>query len=304
MRHIPQLSDVFRLTRLERAQALDRVVTPAQRVVRRLRPGPLRDALNGVWLGHPLHPVLAQAPVGAWLSAAVLDAARDQAADSDGAVGGAFGGTAVAEAQRRRLVAFGLAAAAAAALAGAADWSEQHEQQMRVGVVHAAANVTAAGFYGASLLTRKPAASRALRLAGLAAVTVGGLLGGHISFRLSGGANQAEPVPHLVEPGWHDLMPAAGLGDGEPVRATLGEVPMVVIRDGRAVHVLAGRCSHLSGPLWDGGLDAGCLTCPWHGSAFRIADGAVARGPATAPQPVLRTRVRDGMIQVCLPGAG
>jgi nitrite reductase/ring-hydroxylating ferredoxin subunit len=299
MRHISQLSEVFRLSRLENAGVLDRVVTPAQRVVRRLRPGPARDALNGVWLGHPLHPVLAQAPVGAWLSAAVLDAAR-------GHGGGprAPGEAAVAEAQRRRLVAFGLAAAAAAALAGAADWSEQHEQQMRVGVVHAAVNVTAAGFYGASLLTRKPAASRALRLAGLAAVTAGSLLGGHISFRLSGGVNQAEPVPHLVEPGWHDLMPAAGLGDGEPVRAMLGEVPVVVIRDGRTVHVLTGRCSHLSGPLWEGDLDAGRLTCPWHGSAFRITDGAVARGPATAPQPVLRTRVRDGMIQVCLPGAG
>ena len=253
-----------------------------------------------MWLGHPLHPVLAQAPVGAWLSAAVLDAAQGHGAGPDAARGEA----AVAEAQRRRLVAFGLAAAAAAALAGAADWSEQHEQQMRVGVVHVAANVTAAGFYGASLLTRKPAASRALRLAGLAAVTAGSLLGGHISFRLSGGANQAEPVPHLVEPGWHDLMPAAGLADGEPVRAMLGEVPVAVIRDGRAVHVLAGRCSHLSGPLWEGDLDAGCLTCPWHGSAFRITDGAVARGPATAPQPVLRTRVRDGIIQVCLPGAG
>jgi nitrite reductase/ring-hydroxylating ferredoxin subunit len=300
MRHISQLSEVFRLSRLEQAGALDRVVTPAQRVVRRLRPGPARDALNGVWLGHPLHPVLAQAPVGAWLSAAVLDAAQGHGAGPDAARGEA----AVAEAQRRRLVAFGLAAAAAAALAGAADWSEQHEQQMRVGVVHVAANVTAAGFYGASLLARKPAASRALRLAGLAAVTAGSLLGGHISFRLSGGANQAEPVPHLVEPGWHDLMPAAGLADGEPVRAMLGEVPVVVIRDGRAVHVLAGRCSHLSGPLWEGDLDGGCLTCPWHGSAFRITDGAVARGPATAPQPVLRTRVRDGIIQVCLPGAG
>lgn len=295
MRHISQLADVFRLSRLEQAEALDRVVAPAQRVARRLRPGPVRDALNGVWLGHPLHPVLAQAPVGAWLSAAVLDAARGDAARGDAAVG---------EAQRRRLVAFGLAAAAAAALAGAADWSEQHEQQMRVGVVHAAANVTAAGFYGASLLTRKPAASRALRLAGLAAVAAGGLLGGHISFRLSGGANQAEPVPHLVEPGWHDLMPALGLGDGEPARAMLGEVPVVVIRDGHTVHVLAGRCSHLSGPLWEGNLDAGCLTCPWHGSAFRITDGTVARGPATAPQPVFSTRVRDGIIQVCLPDAG
>ena len=276
------------ISQLEQATALDRVVTPGQRIARALRPGPVRDALHGVWLGHPLHPVLAQAPVGAWLSAAVLEA----------------GSATEGEAQRRRLVAFGLMTAAAAALAGAADWSEQHEQHMRVGVVHAAANVTAAGFYGASLLTRRPAASRVLRLAGLAAVTAGGLLGGHISFRLSGGANQAEPVPHLVEPGWHDLMPAAGLPDGGPVKAMLGDVPLVVIRDGSAVHVLAGRCSHLSGPLFEGAVDGGCLSCPWHGTAFRIADGSVARGPATAPQPVLRTRVRDGIIQVCLPDAG
>jgi nitrite reductase/ring-hydroxylating ferredoxin subunit/uncharacterized membrane protein len=276
------------ISQLEQATALDRVVAPGQRIARALRPGPVRDALHGVWLGHPLHPVLAQAPVGAWLSAAVLDA----------------GSSTEGEAQRRRLVAFGLMTAAAAALAGAADWSEQHEQQMRVGVVHAAANVTAAGFYGASLLTRRPAASRALRLAGLAAVAAGGLLGGHISFRLSGGANQAEPVPHLVEPGWHDLMPAAGLPAADPVKAMLGDVPLVVIRDGSAVHVLAGRCSHLSGPLFEGEVDGGCLICPWHGTAFRIADGSVARGPATAPQPVLRTRIRDGIIQVCLPDAG
>src|ERR1700733_4836496 len=127
VRHIPQFSEVFRLSRLEQAGSLDRVVTPAQRVARRLRPGPARDALNGVWLGHPLHPVLAQAPVGAWLSAAVLDAARGHGGRPGGARGeAAAAGAAVAEAQRRRLVAFGLAAAAAAALAGAADWSEQH----------------------------------------------------------------------------------------------------------------------------------------------------------------------------------
>ena len=68
--------------------------------------------------------------------------------------------------------------------------------------------------------------------------------------------------------------------------------------------MLGGRCSHLSGPLFEGDLEGGCLTCPWHGSAFRITDEAVARGPATAPQPVSRTRVRDGVIPVCLPDAG
>ncbi len=271
---------------LERAEKLDGLVGVGQRVARWLRPGRTRDALHGVWLGHPLHPVLAQAPIGLWLSATALDAWP--------------GG----ERASRRLVALGLAASAPAALAGAADWSEQHEQQMRVGVVHAAANLVAVGAYAASLATRSRPLSATLRLAGLSAAATAGVLGGHISFRLAGGANQAEPVPHLIEPGWHDLMPAAGLAEARPIRQMVGEIPVVVIRNARQVHVLAERCSHLSGPLSEGTLEDGCLTCPWHGSSFRVSDGTVARGPATAPQPVFRTRVRDGVIQVCLPGAG
>jgi nitrite reductase/ring-hydroxylating ferredoxin subunit len=271
---------------LERAEKLDGLVGLGQRVARWLRPGRTRDALHGVWLGHPLHPVLAQAPIGLWLSATALDAWP--------------GG----EGASRRLVALGLAASAPAALAGAADWSEQHEQQMRVGVVHAAANLVAVGAYAASLATRSRPLSATLRLAGLSAAGMAGVLGGHISFRLAGGANQAEPVPHLIEPGWHDLMPAAGLAEARPIRQMVGEIPVVVIRNARQVHVLAERCSHLSGPLSEGTLEDGCLTCPWHGSSFRVSDGTVARGPATAPQPVFRTRVRDGVIQVCLPGAG
>jgi nitrite reductase/ring-hydroxylating ferredoxin subunit len=271
---------------LERAEKLDGLVGLGQRCARLLRPGRSRDALHGVWLGHPLHPLLAQAPIGLWLSATVLDAWP--------------GG----EQASRRLVLLGLAAAAPAALAGTVDWSEQHEQQMRVGTVHAMANGAAAGLYAASLVTRARPASRVLRLAGLATAGLAGLLGGHISFRLAGGANQAEPVPHLVEPGWHDLMPAVELPDRSPVKRLVGEVPVVVIRDGRQVHVLAGRCSHLSGPLFEGKLADGCLTCPWHGSVFRVSDGAVTRGPATAPQPVFQARVAGDVIQVCLPDAG
>jgi nitrite reductase/ring-hydroxylating ferredoxin subunit len=272
------------ISKLERATSLDRVVAPVQRAARRLRPGPVRDALHGVWLGHPLHPMLVQVPAGTWLSASLLDL---------------WPGNAVAS---RRLVAAGLAASVPAALAGTADWSELHEQQMRVGLVHALANTAAVGLYAASLAF--PGRARVLRAAGLAAMSAGGLLGGHLSFRQSAGANQAEPVPHLTEPGWHDLMPAAGLPDRQPVKQPLGDVPLVVIRDGKQVHVLADHCSHLSGPLSDGDYQDGCLTCPWHGSAFRVTDGSVARGPATAPQPVFDTRIVDGVIQVCLPGAG
>jgi nitrite reductase/ring-hydroxylating ferredoxin subunit len=60
----------------------------------------------------------------------------------------------------------------------------------------------------------------------------------------------------------------------------------------------------MSGPLSDGEIAGGCVTCPWHGSVFRLADGGVVHGPATAPQPAFATRVREGVVEVCLPGAG
>ena len=187
--------------------------------------------------------MLVQCAAGAWLSASVLDAARDE------------------QSAARVLTAAGLAAAAApAALAGAVDWSEQHEQQMRVGVVNAVGNAIAMGCYGCSLLTGSPWAGRLLRLGGLAALGVSGLLGGHISFRLAGGANHAEAVPHIVEPGWHNVMPAADLPDGRPVRKMLGETPIALVRSGSQLHALADRCSHMSGQLSESDLVDGCLT--------------------------------------------
>jgi nitrite reductase/ring-hydroxylating ferredoxin subunit len=274
------------ISRLEQAVRVDKLVRPGQRAARLIRPGRFRDALHGKWLGHPIHPLLVQGAAGAWLSASIVDFATDD------------------ETAARRLAAAGLAASAPAIAAGAVDWSEQHEQQMRVGVIHALANATAVGCYGASLLVRSRSASRGLRLAGLAALGAGGILGGHLSFRLAGGVNHAEAVPHLVEPGWHHLAVLDDLPEGKPVRLLLGEVPLVAVRAAGAVHVLADRCSHMSGPLSDGALADGCLTCPWHGSVFRLSGGSVVRGPATAPQPAFESRLVAGAVQVRLPGAG
>ena len=274
------------VSRLETITALDRVIGPAQKAVRVLKPGRVRDLLHGVMLGHPAHPMLVQAPIGAWMSAGLLDLLPGE------------------ERATRRLVAFGLMASAPAALAGAADWSEQHEQQMRVGVVHALVNTAAAGLYGGSLVVRTRRAGRLLRYAGLLTVGVGGMLGGHIAYRQAGGANHAEAVPHLVEPGWHELAAADEFPDGRATRVPLGEVPLLVVRRGEDFDVLADRCSHLSGPLSEGDLGDGCVTCPWHGSVFRLRDGGVERGPATAPQPVFDTEIRDGTLWVRLPGAG
>jgi nitrite reductase/ring-hydroxylating ferredoxin subunit/uncharacterized membrane protein len=278
--------------RLERAEGLDRVVEPLQQVVRKLPPGGLRDALHGVWLGHPVHPVLVQVPVGAWLSAAFLDTVGNE----DGA---------------RHLIGLGLLASAPAAVAGWADWAEQHEQQMRTGVVHAAANSAAITLYTGSLVARarqRTGLGKALGYAGLAAVALAAMLGGDISYRQAGGVNHAEEVPHLVPPGWQDLLPLVELTEGKPVKTMLGDVPVFVLRDGDQVHVLANKCSHMSGPLSDGELtgdrDDRCITCPWHGSVFRLRDGVVVHGPATADQPAFETRIQAGIVQVCLPGAG
>src|SRR6201996_4157154 len=224
--------------RLERAEGLDRVVEPVQQVVRKLPPGKVRDALHGVWLGHPVHPVLVQVPVGAWMSAAFLDMMDNE----DGA---------------RHLIGLGLLAAVPAAVAGWADWAEMHEQQMRTGVVHAAANGAAVTLYTGSLVARarqRTGLGKALGYAGLAAGTLAAMLGGDTSYRQAGGVNHAEEVPHLVPPGWQDLMPLAELVPGEPVKAMLGDVPVFMFRSGDHVSVLANKCSHMSAPLSDGEL--------------------------------------------------
>jgi nitrite reductase/ring-hydroxylating ferredoxin subunit len=67
------------------------------------------------------------------------------------------------------------------------------------------------------------------------------------------------------------------------------------------VLAIAARCSHAGGPLEEGEVDDDlCVTCPWHGSHFRLADGSVVRGPASAPQPSFEVRSSDGNIEVRL----
>ena len=274
---------------VENEERLDPVVERLRDLVRRVPPGRVRDLAHGVQLGHPLHPLLVQLPIGAWVSASILDLTPD------------------GERAGRLLIGVGLAGAVPAALAGWLDWAEQHEQQMRVGLVHVAANVTAIGCYTASLATRATGRTgwgRALALAGLAAVGAGGWLGAHIAYRQAAGANHTEDVPHLVEPGWHPIGEIDDIPEGRPVRLQLGEVPVLVIRDAEHIRALADRCAHLSGPLSDGEVHEGTVTCPWHASTFRLSDGTPVRGPATAPQPVFQTRVRDGVLELRLPGAG
>jgi nitrite reductase/ring-hydroxylating ferredoxin subunit len=230
---------------------------------------------------------MVQVPVGSWLSAAVLDLYPGRSREAGVLVG------------------VGLAAAAPAALTGWVDWADLHREQQRVGLVHALANSAAVGLYAASLTRRvrgRRAAGRAYGFLGLTAVAAGGLLGGHLAYRQASGANHAEEVPHVVTEGWHRVGPVADFPVGQPVRRSVNDLPVLVVREsGGAVHALAERCSHLAGPLAEGTVSDGCVRCPWHGSVFRLSDGWNVRGPATAPQPAFDTRgTDDGQVEIRL----
>jgi nitrite reductase/ring-hydroxylating ferredoxin subunit/uncharacterized membrane protein len=277
--------------RLESAEGLDAVVTRAKKTVEGVLPAGARDVLHGVWLGHPVHPLLIVAPLGSWISAAVLDLlpGNRRAAQT--------------------LVGLGTVAAAPTAVTGWADWSQLHPQQQRVGVVHAAGNGVAVALQAASWWARKRGAhGRGVGLS-LAAVTISGLagwLGGHLSYRQAAGANHAEQAAHVLPDEFTRLCALDELPEGKPVRVVLDANPVFVLRRGERVDALFDQCAHLSGPLSEGELsgtgDDLCVTCPWHGSVFRVADGRVEKGPSTHPAPVLQVRVDpDGTVLARLP---
>lgn len=272
--------------KVEQAAFLDGLAKVLRRGVRAVPLGGSRDVLHGRWLGHPVHPVLVQMPVGAWMSSAVLDWTP--------------GGRRAAE----LLVAVGLAGAVPAAASGLVDWAELEPEQARVGLLHATLNCAAVACYTASLaarLTGHHVRGRAYALAGLCTVGVAAGAGGHMAYRQAAGANHAEVVAHLVPPGWHAIGPVEEIPQGQPVRRMVGSVAIAVVRDADgSCRALADQCSHDGGPLSDGTVEDDCLRCPWHGSTFRLADGWNAAGPATAPQPVFDTRIDDGQLHIRL----
>src|SRR5438309_6145787 len=125
------------LDRVSDSSALDKVIEPVRTAVQAaLRPQALKDFLHGTWLGHPLHPVVVQVPVGSWISAGLLDAVPPLRPAATALIG------------------TGVAAAVPAALSGAADWSEQGPGVRRLGALHALLNTAALGLYTGSLVAR------------------------------------------------------------------------------------------------------------------------------------------------------
>src|SRR6266699_3390430 len=88
----------------------------------------IKDILNGTWLGHALHPVFTDIPIGAWSATMLLDLAWFND-DSEGIARGAD-----------ITMTLGIVGATAAAVTGVTDWSDLEGTDRRVGLMHGLLN--------------------------------------------------------------------------------------------------------------------------------------------------------------------
>ena len=272
---------------LEALEKLDLIGKPLQKLARRYVPDgtSVKDLLSGTWLGHPLHPLLTDVVIGCWSSAAILDL-------TPGKTGKASD----------RLIGLGILAAGPTALAGLSDFAELGPGDRRVASLHATGNATALLFMTWSWWSRKRGRrfrGRLWSMAAMGVATGSAYLGGHLSFGKGIGVNQTafEDLPRS----WTPVMDAEKLGDGVLEVGSAKGTQVLLYRRGERVSAILDRCSHRGCGLHDGEVEGDSVVCPCHGSRFSLANGLVQHGPATAPQPRLEVRIRDGLVEVRRP---
>ncbi len=260
-------------------------------------PRRLKSLLSGTWLRHPLHPLLTDVPIGAWLLTAILD------------IVWLISPTANAWAARgaQVTVIIGLLASLAAFYTGISDWSDTYGSERTVGLLHGSLNTLAILLYLLSTILRfgsGPGDTTPAAIAGFLGfivVSVAAYYGGEMVFGKGTGVNHTawEAAPDDFVP----VIAVADVAENALVRVVAGGVPVVLVRLGDRFSAIAATCSHAGGPLDEGELQGDAVQCPWHGSRFNMTTGRALTGPATVAQPRYAVRVRDGQVEVKRQGA-
>ena len=93
------------------------------------------------------------------------------------------------------------------------------------------------------------------------------------------------PMGELFRRFWQPVLlsPELPAPDGPPVRVQVLGENLIAFRDtdGR-VGLVDPVCPHRGGPLDEAPVEAGCLTCPWHGYRFDVRTGRSADGRGLA----------------------
>jgi nitrite reductase/ring-hydroxylating ferredoxin subunit/uncharacterized membrane protein len=271
---------------------LDTVADPVQKYINSLFAGggsarQVKNVLNGVWLGHPLHPMVTDVPVGAWTATLVLDG-----------VSALSGSESLATAADLTL-ATGLAGAISSAASGFTDWSDTYGKERTLGLAHGLMMGATTTAYLGSLLARlvgARSAGVALANTGYALLAAGAYLGGDEVYDVGYGVNHTafehQPAQYV------SVMPEAELPADTPTKADADGLPILLVKLGSQIYALDDTCVHAGCSLAGGHLEGATIVCPCHGSQYDLRDGSVINGPATMPEPHYDVRIQGSMIQV------
>jgi nitrite reductase/ring-hydroxylating ferredoxin subunit/uncharacterized membrane protein len=245
------------------------------------------DLLHGTWLGHPLHPVLTDATIGAWLFGAVFDVLSLINFRSK-----------TTRKMADRLTTIGTITAVPTALTGMTDYSGIKKDAVAHGTLHGILNSIGLTLYVLSLRTRRK--NRLLgvmfSLSGFTLLTFSAWIGGELVYRFRVGVNHAQE-PSQPET-WMPVLPDAELVEGQPERIDVEGNPVLLYRKNGTVYAIGAVCSHAGGPLEQGKFEGVCVQCPWHDSVYDLRDGSVVHGPSTYRQPTYEARTFNGQIEV------
>lgn len=268
------------------AGAIHKLVLQGGEPIRRLA-----DLLHGTWLGHPLHPVLTDVVVGAWTLGALFDllAWRTPSTESKRAAD--------------TLTAVGVVAALPTAISGVADFSTIPQSAAGAGLTHALTIGASLGMYLLSLRARmKGQRNQGMfwSALGLALISLGAYLGGHLVFGKRVGVNRSEP---LSKPeAWTPVLALADLPEHEPRAVEIEGQSVLLYRNQQEISAVSAICPHAQGPLAEGSFNGPEVQCPWHDSVFDLRDGRVVHGPSTYSLPCYEVRLRKGQVEVRVTG--
>jgi nitrite reductase/ring-hydroxylating ferredoxin subunit/uncharacterized membrane protein len=247
----------------------------------------IKNFLNGVWLGHPLHPMLTDVPVGSWTCTLVLDTLAS-VTDND-----------ALETAADITLATGLAAAAGAAVTGMTDWTDTYGMERKLGLLHGVTMVSSVLAYSCALIARltgSRTAGVALANTGYALMSAGAYLGGDQVYDLGYAVNHTAfehgPGKYVA------VMSETDLQDGQPAKADAEGTPVLLVKQAGEIYALSDTCVHAGCSLAGGKVENRTIICPCHGSQYDLRDGRVINGPATMPQPDYDVRVTGGQIEV------
>jgi nitrite reductase/ring-hydroxylating ferredoxin subunit/DMSO/TMAO reductase YedYZ heme-binding membrane subunit len=130
------------------------------------------------------------------------------------------------------------------------------------------------------------------------AVLIGGFGAVAVLHLLAGWRERAVDQGQAAHGGWIAVGPPSAIADKSArIVAAPGGERIAVFRDGRRIGALSNLCAHQNGPIGEGRIIDGCVTCPWHGFQYRLDDGC-APPPFTEKLATYRVRIRDGIVEV------